>query len=414
MGRFTGVLGLLTMLGLAYAFSTNRRAIRGKTVAWGLGLQIVFAVFVLKAEIGRRIFQAAGNAVNRLLSYSFEGSRFVFGELGRQGSSLGFFFAFQVLPTIIFIAAFFAVLYHFGVMQFIIKQVARVMTRVMGASGAESLNVAASIFMGQTEAPLTIRPFLPDLTNSELMTVMTSGMAHVSGGIMAAYIAFGIDPKHLLSAVIMTAPGTLLMAKMLVPETEQPKTAGRVVMSEDEMAAEKSENLLGAIARGTSDGLHLSLNIAAMLISFLALIALADGLLGGIHNGLAHFGIGWFPSSMERIFGTLFAPIAWLIGIPWHDCPIIGNLLGTRMVLNELVAFSMLGPQRGVLDPRSFTIATFALCGFANLSSIGIQIGGIGALAPNRRGDLARLGLRAMLAGTMANLMSASIAGMLY
>jgi CNT family concentrative nucleoside transporter len=366
MGRFTGILGLLAMLGLAYVFSTNRRAIRLKTVAWGLGLQLAFAVFVLKADIGRRIFQAAGNAVNRLLSYSFEGSKFVFGELGKQGSSMGFFFAFQVLPTIIFIAAFFAVLYHYGVMQFIIKQVARVMTRVMGASGAESLNVAASIFMGQTEAPLTIRPFLPDLTNSELMTVMTSGMAHVSGGIMAAYIAFGIDPKHLLSAVIMTAPGTLLMSKMLVPETEQPKTAGRVVMNEDEVAAEKSENVLGAIARGTTDGLHLSLNIAAMLISFLALIALVNG------------------------------------------------LLGTRMVLNELVAFSMLGPQRAALDPRSFTIATFALCGFANLSSIGIQIGGIGALAPNRRGDLARLGVRAMLAGTMANLMSASIAGLLY
>ncbi len=414
MGRFTGILGLLTMLGLAYAFSTNRRAIRLKTVAWGLGLQIAFALFVLKADIGRRIFQAAGNAVNRLLSYSFEGSKFVFGELGKQGSSLGFYFAFQVLPTIIFIAAFFAVLYHFGVMQFIIKQVAKVMTRVMGASGAESLNVAASIFMGQTEAPLTIRPFLPDLTNSELMTVMTSGMAHVSGGIMAAYIAFGIDPKHLLSAVIMTAPGTLLMAKMLVPETEQPKTAGRVVMNEEEMAAEKSENLLGAISRGTTDGLHLSLNIAAMLISFLALIALTDAILGGVHNELAHVGIGWFPASMEKIFGVLFAPIAWLIGIPWHDCPIIGNLLGTRMVLNELVAFSMLGPQRGMLDPRSFTIATFALCGFANFSSIGIQIGGIGALAPNRKGDLARLGVRAMLAGTMANLMSASIAGMLY
>ena len=414
MARFTGILGLLTMLGLAYAFSTNRRAIRLKTVAWGLGLQIAFALFVLKADIGRRIFQAAGNAVNRLLSYSFEGSKFVFGELGKQGSSLGFYFAFQVLPTIIFIAAFFAVLYHLGVMQFIIRQVAKVMTRVMGASGAESLNVAASIFMGQTEAPLTIRPFLSDLTDSELMTVMTSGMAHVSGGIMAAYIAFGIDPKHLLSAVIMTAPGTLLMAKMLVPETGQPKTAGRVVMNEEEMAAEKSENLLGAISRGTTDGLHLSLNIAAMLISFLALIALTDAILGGVHNELAHVGIGWFPSSMEKIFGILFAPIAWLIGIPWHDCPIIGNLLGTRMVLNELVAFSILGPQRGMLDPRSFTIATFALCGFANFSSIGIQIGGIGALAPNRKGDLARLGVRAMLAGTMANLMSASIAGMLY
>src|SRR5258705_2903957 len=377
MGRFTGILGLLTMLGLAYVFSTNRRAIRLKTVAWGLGLQLAFALVVLKAEIGRRMFQAAGSAVNRLLSYSFEGSKFVFGALGAQGSSMGFFFAFQVLPTVIFIAAFFAVLYHYGIMQFIIKLAAKVMTRFMGASGAESLNVAPSIFMGQTEAPLTIRPFLPDLTRSELMTVMTSGMAHVSGGIMAAYIAFGIDPKHLLSAVIMTAPGTLLMAKMLVPETEQPKTAGRVVISEEEMAAEKSENLLGAIARGTTDGLHLALNVAAMLISFLALIALANGILGGIHNGLAHFGIGWFPSSMERIFGTLFAPIAWLIGIPWHDCPIIGSILGTPMVLNELVACSVLGPQRAALDPRSFTIATFALCGFANLSSIGIQIGGV-------------------------------------
>ena len=413
MGRFTGILGLLTMLGLAYAFSTNRRAIRLKTVAWGLGLQFVFAVFVLRVDAGRRVFQKAGDAVNHLLSYAFAGSQFVFGELGKQGSHLGFYFAFQVLPTIIFIAAFFAVLYHYGIMQFIIKIAAWVMTRVMGASGAESLNVAASIFMGQTEAPLTIRPFLPDLTRSELMTVMTSGMAHVSGGIMAAYIAFGIEPKHLLSAVIMTAPGTLLMAKMLVPETEQPKTAGRVVMSEEEEKTEKEENLLGAIARGTTDGLHLALNIAAMLISFLALIALANGILGGVHNWLAGHGIFWFPQSLEQIFGIIFAPVAWVIGIPWHDCPIIGNLLGTRMVLNELVAFSMLGPQRAALDPRSFTIATFALCGFANLSSIGIQIGGIGALAPNKKGELARLGIRAMLAGTMANLMSASIAGLL-
>jgi len=211
----------------------------------------------------------------------------------------------------------------------------------------------------------------------------------------------------------MTAPGTILMSKMLVPETEQPKTAGRVVMSEEEVEAEQKENLLGAVSRGTTDGLYLALNIAAMLISFLALIALTNGILGGIHNGLAHVGISWFPTSLERIFGTVFAPIAWVIGIPWRDCPAIGNLLGTRMALNELVAFSMLGPQRGVLDPRSFTIATFALCGFANLSSIGIQIGGIGALAPNKRGELARLGFRAMFAGTMANLISASIAGML-
>ena len=407
MGRFTGILGLLTMLALAYAFSTNRRAIRLKTVAWGLGLQFLFAVFVLRIDAGRMAFQKAGDAVTKLLSYAHAGSHFVFGDLANPGSQLGYF-AFGVLPTVIFIAAFFAVLYHLGVMQIIIRIFAWVMTRVMGASGAESLNVAASIFMGQTEAPLTIRPFLSELTRSELMTVMTSGMAHVSGGIMAAYIFFGIDPRHLLSAVIMTAPGTLLMAKMLVPETEQPKTAGRVVMSAEEEKAEREENLLGAIARGTTDGLHLALNIAAMLISFLALIALTDGILGGVHHW-----VSWFPESLEKIFGALFAPVAWVIGVPWHDCKFIGTLLGTRMALNELVAFSMLGQAKGTLDPRSFTIATFALCGFANLSSIGIQIGGIGALAPNKKSELARLGIRAMLAGTMANLMSASIAGML-
>jgi concentrative nucleoside transporter, CNT family len=411
MGRYTGILGLLTMLGLAYVFSTNRRAIRVKTVAWGLSLQIVFAIFVLRIDYGRRMFQAIGDAATRVLNYAFVGSEFVFGELGKQHSNVGFVFAFQVLPVVIFICAFFAILYYFGIMQFIIRIAAWLMIRIMGASGAESLNVAASIFMGQTEAPVTIRPFLPDLTHSELMTVMTSGMAHVSGSIMAAYFAFGAEPRHVLSAVIMTAPGTILVSKMLVPETEQPKTAGRVVMPEDK--SEEKENLLGAIARGTGDGLHMALNIGAMLIAFLALIALADGIMGGIHNGLVHVGISWFPSSMESVFGVLFAPIAWVIGIPKQDCAAIGNLLGMRMVLNELVAFKALGPMKATLDPRSFTIATFALCGFANLSSIGIQIGGIGALAPNKRGELARLGVRAMLAGTMANLMSASIAGML-
>ena len=408
MGRYTGILGLLTMLSLAYAFSTDRRAIRVKTVAWGLGLQIVFAIFVLRIDLGRRIFQVIGDAANRMLAYSFVSSQFIFGELGKQNSNVGFIFAFQVLPVVIFICAFFAILYHIGVMQIVIRGMAWAMTRIMGASGAESLNVAASIFMGQTEAPVTIRPFLPDLTRSELMTVMTSGMAHVSGSIMAAYFAFGAEPRHVLSAVIMTAPGTILISKMLVPETEQPRTAGTVVMPQSEEDEEKRENLLGAIARGTSDGLHMALNIGAMLIAFLALIALLDGIMGGIHNH-----VGWFPASLEGILGVIFAPVAWVIGIPWRDCHIVGNLLGTRMVLNELVAFSMLGPQRAALDPRSFTIATFALCGFANLSSIGIQIGGIGALAPNRRGDLARLGVRAMLAGTMANMMSASIAGML-
>ncbi len=405
MGRFTGILGLLTMLGLAYVFSTNRRAIRVKTVAWGLGLQIAMAVFVLKVEAGERLFQRLGDGAKHLLDFSYYGSEFIFGELGKQQSSIGFIFAFQVLPTIIFIAAFFAVLYHVGIMQLIIRAGAWVMTTVMGASGAESLNLAASIFMGQTEAPLTIRPFLSDLTQSELMTIMTSGMAHVSGGMMAAYIyAGGADAKNLITAVIMTAPGTLLISKMLVPETGQPLTAGKVQMP----PMEKESNILGAIARGTIDGLQLALNVGAMLITFIALLALVNAVMGWIHIHIA-----WFPYSLQEVFGWVFAPIAWLIGVRWHDAAAIGNLLGTRMVVNEFVAFSQLKPMRAALDPRSFIIAQFALCGFANLSSIGIQIGGIGALAPNRRGDLARLGVRAMLAGTMANLMSASIAGML-
>lgn len=410
MGRFTGVVGLLLMVGLAYAFSANRKAIRIKTVAWGLGLQIVFAFLVLQWSYGRRVFEIAGEGVKWLLGFSYEGSKFVFGSLGLKESPLGFYFAFQVLPTIIFIAAFFALLYYFGVMQWIIKLAARVMTGLMGASGAESLNVAASIFMGQTEAPLTIRPFLPKVTRSELMTIMTSGMAHVSGGIMGAYIAFGVEPKHILTAVIMTAPGTILVSKMLVPETEQPLTAGHVEMPE----MEKERNFLGAIARGTTDGLQLAINVGAMLIAFIALIALTNGILASLHHALAARGLPGFPADLGQIFGWVFAPVAWVIGVPsWADCLAVGNLMGKRMVLNELVAFSELGPMRAALDPRSFTIATYALCGFANFSSIGIQIGGIGALAPNKRDDLAGLGIRAMLAGTMANLMSASIVSVL-
>ncbi|MFI5112566.1 MAG: NupC/NupG family nucleoside CNT transporter [Terriglobales bacterium] len=425
MYRFVGFLGLLSMLGLAFAFSTARHAIRLKTLAWGIGLQFAFAFLVLRFDVGRLALAKAGAGVTRLLDFSFAGSQFIFGELGRKMSPQGFIFAFQVLPTIIFISAFFAVLYHFGIMQFVIKQFAKVM-KLMGASGAESLDVAASVFMGQTEAPLSIRPFLPSLTRSELMTVMTAGMAHVSGGIMGAYILYGIEAKHLLSAVIMTAPGTILMAKMLVPETEVPLTGDRNAPAAEAASAEaasaeaasatvelevnhKDENVLGAIARGTIDGLHLALNVAAMLISFLALIALVNGIFGGIHNHWA----SWFPSSLEQVFGVIFAPVAFVIGIPWRDCLAVGNLLGTRMVINELVAFANLGQMKAALDPRSFTIATFALCGFANFSSIGIQIGGISALAPNRRSDLARLGFRAMLAGTMANLMSASIVGIL-
>ena len=405
------VVGLVVILGVAYAFSTNRRAIDRRTVAWGLTLQVIFALLVLKTTAGQAVFQRLGALINRLLDFAFVGSSMVFGPmgdkevwprvmttvLGPEGARWGVVFAFQVLPTIIFIAALFAVLYYFGVMQVVVRLFAIMMRRVMKASGAESLNVAASIFMGQTEAPLTIRPFLPRMTESELMTVMTAGMAHISGGIMAAYILFGIDAKHLLTAVIMTAPGTLMMAKIFVPETEQPETMGSV-----KLQVERTDvNVIDAAGRGTSEGLSLALNVGAMLISFLALVALVNALLGLV--GL----------SLQQIFGWVFSPIAWSMGVPWQDAPIIGNLLGTRMALNEFVAYSQLGPLKDSLDPRSFTIATYALCGFANFSSIGIQIGGIGALAPTRRHDLARLGLRAMFAGTLANFVTATIAGFL-
>ncbi|HSK42773.1 MAG TPA: nucleoside transporter C-terminal domain-containing protein [Candidatus Binatia bacterium] len=419
MSRYAGLLGIIVFLSIAYLFSTNRRAVRMKTVLWGLGLQFLFAWIVIRFTWGQRTLQTAGTAVNKLLAYAFKGSTFVFGNLGYPAdpnahlpfldpgsSQLGFIFAFQVLPTIIFVSAFFALLYHLGVMQVIIKAMAWVMNRLMGVSGAESLNVAASIFMGQTEAPLTIRPLLPECTKSELMTIMTAGMAHVSGGIMAAYIGYGIKAENLLAAVIMTAPGTILMAKMLVPETEQPKTAGTVEISKEEM--HKDANILGAIARGTIDGGQLAFNVAIMLISFLALIAMVNGIMGWTHN---HF--AFFPQSIQKVLGVIFAPVAWLIGVPGKDIGAVGSLLGTRTVINELVAYSDLGAMKAALDPRSVTIATFALCGFANFSSIGIQIGGIGALAPNKRDQLAKLGFRAMIAGTMANLMSASIVGLL-
>jgi CNT family concentrative nucleoside transporter len=417
LARFTGLLGILVVLAAAWLGSTDRRRIRWRTIFWGLSLQVAFAFLVLRFNFGQRVMYWAGDVVTKMLSATYAGTQVLFGQLGlpnaglfgkllpQQPPNLGSIFAFQVLPTIVFISAFFAVMYHIGLMQLIIRGMAWLMLKTMRISGAESMNVAASIFMGQTEAPLTIRPFLARATRSELMTIMTSGMAHVSGGIMAMYIAQGVEARHLLSAVIMTSPGTILLAKMLVPETEVPDTEGRVVIPETE--EHKEENLIGAIARGTIDGGKLALNVAIMLISFLALVALLDMLLTWVHGGLP-----WFPSSLGQILGFVFAPIAWLIGVPWHDAGAIGNLLGTRMALNEVIAYIGLGAQRATLSPRAFTIATFALCGFANLGSIGMQIGGIGALVPERRNDLAKLGVRAMLAGTMANLISASIAGM--
>lgn len=410
MHHYIGALGLVVFLALAYFFSTDRRAIRWRTVAWGLGLQLFFAVMVIKWSYGQVLLHKASEVVTSLLAHSVDGSSMVFGPLGTPGTPLAVF-AFAVLPTIIFVSAFFAILYHIGLMQRIIRIVAWIMQRTMGTSGAESTNVAASIFMGQTEAPLTIRPFLDGATRSELMTIMTSGMAHVSGGIMAAYISFGIHAQDLLSAVIMTAPGTILISKMLVPETEVPATAGTVTMPPQEEHAK--DNFIAAIARGTIDGGKLAFNVAIMLISFLALVGLVNAMMLALSNFLWAHGHIPFPHSLNSVLGVIGAPVAYIIGIPWHEAREIGNLLGTRAVLNEFVAYTQLGLLKTQLTPRTFSIATFALCGFANIGSIGMQIGGIGALAPNRRNDLARLGLRAMLAGTMANLMSASIVSLL-
>jgi CNT family concentrative nucleoside transporter len=402
--RLSGLLGMVLILAIGIAFSANKRAIRWKTVAWGLGLQIVFAIFVLRVPFGRELFRRLGDFVTAVLHFSYVGSSFVFGELGKANSTLGVIFAFQILPAIIFVSALFAIMYYLGVMQLVVRAFAVVMAKIMRASGAESLNVAASIFMGQTEAPLTIRPFLPKMTMSELMTVMTAGMAHISGSIMAAYIAFGIEARHLLTAVIMTAPGTIMMAKLFQPETETPETFGNVKLE----IPKTDVNVIDAAARGTGEGLHLMLNVIAMLVSFIALVALLNGAMGAIHGW-----VSWFPENLQTVLSWVGRPIAWAMGVPWKDSGAIGGLLGTRAVLNEFVAFSQLGPMKPLLDPRSFTIASFALAGFANFSSVGIQIGGIGALAPTRKSDLAKLGLRAMLAGTLANYMSATIAGIL-
>ncbi|HWJ55101.1 MAG TPA: nucleoside transporter C-terminal domain-containing protein, partial [Vicinamibacterales bacterium] len=354
--RLQPLTGLIVIMTIAYAFSTNRRAIDRRTVAWGLSLQIVFALIVLKTTAGRLVFQKLAAVINHLLDFAFVGSSFVFGPLGNKtvwpeimtkvlgpdGAQYGVIFAFQVLPTIIFIAALFAILYYFGVMQIVVRLFAVMMRRVMRASGAESVNVAASIFMGQTEAPLTIRPFIPKMTESELMTIMTAGMAHISGGIMAAYILFGIKAEHLLTAVIMTAPGTLMMAKIFVPETQVPETMGTV-----KLEIERTDvNVIDAAGRGTGEGLQLALNVGAMLISFLALIALVNAVLG-----LAHL-------SLEQIFGWVFAPISWAMGVPWKDATVVGTLLGTRMALNEFVAYAKLGSLANSIDPKSFTIAT--------------------------------------------------------
>jgi concentrative nucleoside transporter, CNT family len=404
IGRFTGLLGIAAIIGVGFLLSRDRKAIKWKVVGIGLALQFLFAVFVLRTDFGRSLFERLGSFITNVLNYSSVGAQFVFGQLAIPSSNTGMIFAAAILPAIIFVSALFAILYYLGIMQWVVRAFAAVMTRLMGASGAESLDVAASIFMGQTEAPLSIRPFLAKMTRSELMTVMTAGMAHISGSLMLAYIAFGVEARHLLAAVIMTAPGTIMIAKLMEPETGTPETVGNTKLD----MPRTDSNILEAAARGTSEGLHLMLNVVAMLIAFVALVALMNGGFGWIHGKLE-----WFPASLQVVLGWVGRPVAWLLGVSWHDSAAVGGLLGTRAVLNEFIAYSDLSPMKSMLDPRSFTIASFALAGFANFSSIGIQIGGIGALVPERRKDLAALGFRAMLAGTMANFISAAIAGML-
>jgi CNT family concentrative nucleoside transporter len=399
MSRLVSFLGMMVILATSALFSKNRRAISWRVVAWGLGLQLSIALFVLRTSIGFSMLDKTSRGAVWLLNFSFEGSKFVFGSLGDTKGSLGVIFAFQVLPIIIYIACLSAILYYLRVLPILVKFVGKLMSWLMGTSGAESLEVAASILIGQTEAPLVIRPYLSELTESELLTVMTAGMAHISGAVLGAYILFGAEARHLLTAVVMTAPGTILISKMLMPEVDKPKTAGDVKISLEK----RHLNLLDAASHGVGDGLFLALNVGAMLIAFYALIYLGNGVLSLFHTQV----------TLQQIFGFVLAPVAWLLGVPWHDANTVGNLMGTKLVLNEFVAFTMLGPLKGHIAIRSFTIATYALCGFANFSSIGIQIGGIGSLAPSRKKDLARLGFRALLAGTLANYMAAAIAGLL-
>jgi concentrative nucleoside transporter, CNT family len=391
------MIGIVAILALCFLLSSNRRAIQWRVVLWGLALQVLVAAFVLRTDTGYRLLDRIASGVVWLLHFSSDGAKFIFGPLADPNGSLGTIFAFQVLPLIIFVAAFFSMLYYFRVIPILVELGGKLMFRLMRTSGAESLEVVASIVMDQTSAPLVIRPYLAGLTESELLTVMTAGMAHISAAMLGAYVLLGAEARDLLTAVVMTAPGAIMISKMLVPETAKPATAGDARID----SSEKSANVLEAISRGVTDGLFLALTVGAMLIAFVALIAVANGVLGAVHT------------SLQTIFGYVLGPVAWTLGVPWADARTVGNLMATKVVLNEFLAFSMLGPLKGHIAPHSFTIASFAICGFSNFGSIGIQIGALGSLAPNRKSDVAKLGFRALLAGTFANYLSAAIVGLI-
>ncbi|MFT5142955.1 MAG: CNT family concentrative nucleoside transporter [Rhodothermales bacterium] len=428
-----GLIGITVILGVALAVSNNKKRVNWRTVASGLGLQLVLAVFLLRGTQMGAVFSPLGwpkaffswvsSFFVVVLDFTTAGAEFVFGPLalppGTEGS-MGFFFAFQVLPTIVFFGALMSVLYHLGLMQKIVQYMAWAVSKFLGTSGAESLSVTANIFVGQTEAPLVIRPYLEGMTTSELMAIMTGGMATIAGGVMAAYIQMLGDPyavarglelsvgrllfaEHLLGASVMAAPAALILAKIMIPEIGEPETKGMVKIQPEKTAA----NSIDALASGAVDGLKLALNVGAMLIAFLAMIALVNYILGW---GSGLFGLSL---SLQQLLGWTISPVAWLIGVPWADAVSFGSLLGTKVVVNEFVAYLDLSTAitAGALSPKAILMATFALCGFSNLSSIAIQIGGIGPLAPSRTGELASLGLRAVLAGTLANMMTATIAG---
>ena len=398
MDRFIGVVGLVVILGIAYAFSTDRKKVNRRLILWGLILQFSFALLIMKWSVGQRVFAWISNAVKLGLEKADAGAEFLFGPLANP-ETLGFIFAFKALPTIIYISSFFSVLYYLGILQKMVLLMAKIMVWTMGTSGAEALSTAANVFMGQTEAPLVVRPYIASMTYSELCTLMVGGMATISGGMMAAYISMGIEAEFLLAASVMNAPGAIVMAKILVPETGTPLTKGEV-----KLKVERTEvNIIDAAARGAGAGLNLALNVGAMLIAFLSLVALIN------------WPLQYFDLSLERIFAWIFAPLAYVMGVPWADANQVGSLFGKKLIVNEFVAYVDLIQMKAadVLAPRSELIATYALCGFANLGSIGIQLGGIGGIAPTRKSDLAKLGLRVVLGGSLATFMTATIAGLL-
>ncbi len=410
--KLISLLGLVVFVGVAWSISTHRKLFPWRTVAWGLGLQLLFGFFILNTDAGKRVFDFCQRVLTKLIGFADEGSKMVFGPLAKTdllseklGPGNGFIFVITVAATIILVAAVSSLLYHYGVLQLIVRGTAWVMQRLMRTSGSESLAAAANIFMGQTEAPLVIRPYLPKMTRSEILAMMTGGMATIAGGVLAAYVSFGISAGHLLTASVMSAPAALLIAKVMLPETEPSETAAGASAK----IPRETTNGLDALCRGASEGMMLAINIMAMLIAFVAVVALANYLLS---LGLRQVGV-MNSTPLQTLFGWVNAPFAWLMGVPWKDCPAVGSILGERIVINEFVGYLSLSKLTATLDPRSYTLATYALCGFANFSSIAIQIGGIGSLAPTRRADLAKLGLRAMIGGLLASYLTATIAGIL-